>query len=143
MTVHIKRNDEIRGENKQIGNSTVVVCVYLSDTVARVPYHVPSCPIWGLFVIPVILNQSTKSLLKPDVSACIQLHLPPDAPVDGVEVPDVEGGVGVGGGEGVGEQAQPSVVSREHHTLAPAVSELQIKKYLLNLLALATSYKKR
>ena len=74
----------------------------------------------------MFFNQSTKSLLKPDVSACIQLHLlPPDAPVDGVEVPDVEGGVGVGGGEGVGEQAQPSVVPGEHHPLAPAVSELE------------------
>ena len=25
------RNDEIRGENKQIGNSTVVICQYFSD----------------------------------------------------------------------------------------------------------------
>ena len=55
-------------------------------------------------------------------------YLPPDAPVDGVEVPDVEGGVGVGGGEGVGEQAQPSVVPGEHHPLAPAVPELEIRK---------------
>ena len=28
------------------------------------------------------------------------------------------------GGEGVGEEAQPRVVAREHHALAPAVAEL-------------------
>ena len=73
----------------------------------------------------MFFNQSTKSLLKPDVSACIQLHLlPPDAPVDGVEVPDVEGGEGVRGGEGVGEERQPRVVAREHHALAAAVPQL-------------------
>ena len=51
-------------------------------------------------------------------------HVPPDAPVDGVEVPDVEGWVGVGGREGVGEEAQPRVVPSEHHALAAAVAEL-------------------
>ena len=49
---------------------------------------------------------------------------PSDAPVDGVEVPDVERGEGVRGGEGVGEQRQPRVVAREHHALAAAVAEL-------------------
>ncbi len=48
----------------------------------------------------------------------------PDAPVDGVQVPDVEGGIRVGGVEPAGEQAHPGVVSGEHDPLAAALPQL-------------------
>ena len=75
-----------------------------------------------------VSDEDVPLLLPPLRPVHEVVEVSPDPPVHGVQVPDVEGGVGVGGGEGVGEEAQPRVVAGEHDTLAAAVAELGEKE---------------